>query len=45
MCAILPESVDVFKKVCNRERCPFGVVGDVTTEEHLKLIDGNAINQ
>ena len=40
--AIAPESLDRFAAMCARERCPFAVVGVVTEERDLKLVDGEA---
>jgi phosphoribosylformylglycinamidine synthase len=40
--AIAPESLELFKALCERERCPFAVVGVTTEERELKLVDGEA---
>ena len=37
--AIAPESLDLFKSFCDRERCPFAVVGVATEERQLVLSD------
>ncbi|MDO9029089.1 MAG: phosphoribosylformylglycinamidine synthase [Hydrogenophaga sp.] len=37
--AIAPESLEQFKAFCERERCPFSVVGVATEERHLSLAD------
>ncbi|MDT8991597.1 phosphoribosylformylglycinamidine synthase [Curvibacter sp. APW13] len=37
--AIAPESLELFKALCERERCPFAVVGVATEERELKLVD------
>jgi len=37
--AISPESLDTFKAFCERERCPFAVVGVATEERQLVLAD------
>ena len=37
--AIAPESLPQFKAFCERERCPFSVVGVATEERHLSLVD------
>ena len=37
--AIAPESLDLFKALCERERCPFAVVGVATEERQLELVD------
>lgn len=37
--AIAPESLEQFKAFCERERCPFSVVGVATEERRLQLVD------
>ena len=37
--AIAPESLAQFKAFCERERCPFAVIGVATEERQLKLVD------
>lgn len=37
--AIAPDDLPAFKAMCDRERCPFAVVGTATEERQLKLID------
>ncbi|QCB45605.1 phosphoribosylformylglycinamidine synthase [Hydrogenophaga sp. PAMC20947] len=37
--AIAPESLEQFKAFCERERCPFAVVGVATEERHLTVFD------
>ncbi len=37
--AIAPQSLDLFKALCERERCPFAVVGVATQERQLELVD------
>ncbi len=37
--AIAPESLAQFQAFCERERCPFAVVGLATEERQLKLVD------
>ena len=37
--AIRPESLELFRSICQRERCPFAVVGEATTDEQLIVID------
>jgi phosphoribosylformylglycinamidine synthase len=39
--AIAPESLDMFKALCERERCPFAVVGVATETRQLILADGD----
>ncbi|MBI3285983.1 MAG: phosphoribosylformylglycinamidine synthase [Burkholderiales bacterium] len=36
---IAPESLALFRAFCERERCPFAVVGTATAERQLKVID------
>jgi phosphoribosylformylglycinamidine synthase len=38
--AVSPEALPVFKNFCERERCPFSVVGVATLEKNLTLTDG-----
>ena len=40
--AIAPESLEAFKAICERERCPFSVVGVTTYEKQLVLADEGA---
>src|SRR5690606_29959250 len=40
--AIAPESLDQFTAFCERERCPFAVVGVATEERQLQLLDEGA---
>jgi phosphoribosylformylglycinamidine synthase len=40
--AIAPESLDLFTALCERERCPFAVVGVATEERQLELVDAGA---
>ena len=37
--AVLPENLPTFKAICERERCPFAVVGYATEERHLTVKD------
>jgi phosphoribosylformylglycinamidine synthase len=37
--AIAPESLELFKALCERERCPFAVIGVATEERQLILVD------
>ena len=43
--AIAPESLPLFQAFCERERCPFSVVGVATEERQLVLADGDAALQ
>ena len=38
--AIAPESLALFQTLCERERCPFAVVGVATGEPQLVVVDG-----
>ncbi|MDP3170763.1 MAG: phosphoribosylformylglycinamidine synthase, partial [Polaromonas sp.] len=40
--AIAPDSLPVFQAFCERERCPFAVIGVATEERDLVLSDGEA---
>ncbi|MDR0478949.1 MAG: phosphoribosylformylglycinamidine synthase, partial [Burkholderiaceae bacterium] len=40
--AIAPESLDAFRALCERERCPFAVVGTATQESELIVADSAA---
>ena len=37
--AIRPESLRLFQELCERECCPFAVIGEATAEEQLIVID------
>ena len=38
--AVSPEALPIFRAMCERERCPFAVVGVTTAEKQLVLADG-----
>jgi phosphoribosylformylglycinamidine synthase len=42
--AIAPENMDAFEALCERERCPYAVIGEATEEQHLMLGDGHFNN-
>ena len=42
--AIAPESLEQFKALCERERCPFAVVGVATEERQLVLSDEDGVS-
>jgi phosphoribosylformylglycinamidine synthase len=42
---IAPESLEEFTSVCERERCPFAVVGEATEKEHITLTDRHFKNK
>jgi phosphoribosylformylglycinamidine synthase len=37
--AIAPDSLEQFQALCERERCPFAVIGVATEERQLQLVD------
>ncbi|HEX4926556.1 MAG TPA: phosphoribosylformylglycinamidine synthase [Burkholderiales bacterium] len=37
--AVSPESLEIFKNLCERERCPFAVLGEATADGHLRVTD------
>ncbi len=39
--ALRPADVERFQAICQRERCPFAVVGEATEERHLILAEGD----
>ena len=41
--AIAPNRLDEFRALCERERCPFAVVGTATDDHHLR-VDDNLFN-
>ncbi len=42
--AINQQSLDLFKKICDRERCPFRVIGKAKKNRHIHVKD-NLLNQ
>ncbi len=40
--AIAPENLHLFESICERERCPFAVIGTAEAQPHLTLSDGAA---
>jgi phosphoribosylformylglycinamidine synthase len=42
--AVAPEHLERFMKICQRERCPFAVVGEATQDPRLTLSDRDAGN-
>ena len=40
--AIAPENLSAFEAICERERCPFAVIGTAQQEPHLTLSDSTA---
>lgn len=43
--AVLQEDLPRFKAICERERCPFAVVGIATEERHLTVADSHFDNK
>ncbi len=43
--AVAPENLSQFTQICERERCPFAVLGEATEAEHLTLNDAHFNNQ
>ncbi len=43
--AIAPESLEAFQGFCERERCPFAVVGTVTDDGRLVVGDGRTVTE
>ncbi len=43
--AVSPDRVDEFTAICERERCPFAIVGDAKEELHLEVADGHFGNK
>lgn len=41
---VSPEQVDEFQAICERERCPWAIVGEVTAEQHLLVGDADNNN-
>jgi len=41
---INPDRVDEFQAICERERCPWAIVGEVTAEQHLLVGDAENDN-
>lgn len=37
--AIRPESLPLFQRICERERCPFAAIGEATRDEQLVVTD------
>lgn len=42
--AIAPEDLPTFEAICQRERCPYAVVGEGTAEPHLHVSDAELID-
>jgi phosphoribosylformylglycinamidine synthase len=42
--AVAPDDLERFLHLCERERCPYAVVGEVSEEQHLMVGDGHFDN-
>ncbi len=42
--AIPPDRIGEFRAICNRERCPFAVLGEATADNHLLVADSHFQN-
>ncbi len=42
--SIHSDNEEIFTEICERERCPFAVVGKTTTEKYVRLYDESANN-
>lgn len=45
MLAVAPENKEIFEKICQRERCPFAILGEALEEQHLTLNDEHFDNK
>jgi len=43
--AIAPQSLEAFRALCERERCPFAVLGHATDDDHLTVKDDHFGNK
>ena len=43
--AILPADVERFKAICDRERCPYAIVGEATEEKQITVVDQHFDNK
>ena len=43
--AVANERLPVFQAICERERCPFAVIGEFTEARHLKVTDAKFSNE
>ena len=43
--AIAPDDLDLFRELCERERCPFAVLGRATAEHRLVVVDPHFGNE
>ena len=45
MLAVHPERFEQFQKICERERCPFALLGEATIDGHLDVFDSHFGNK
>ncbi len=45
MLAVAPENKEIFEQICQRERCPFAILGEALEEQHLTLNDEHFDNK
>jgi phosphoribosylformylglycinamidine synthase len=43
--AVMPDRIEAFQKLCERERCPFAIVGEATDDGRLVLEDSHFENK
>ena len=43
--AINPDNIELFTSICERERCPFAVVGEATEEKSIAVLDEHFDNK
>lgn len=43
--AVSPEKIELFSKLCERERAPFAIIGEATKERHISLNDSEFENK
>lgn len=43
--AVAPDKLELFDRLCQRERAPYAVIGEATEEQHLTLSDSHFDNQ
>ncbi len=43
--AILPENLELFRQICERERCPYAIVGNATEQKKLIVEDAHFNNK
>ncbi|MGB2287399.1 MAG: phosphoribosylformylglycinamidine synthase [Porticoccaceae bacterium] len=43
--AILPADIEQFQAICDRERCPYAIVGEATEEKQITVVDQHFDNK